>query len=87
VAESWRDGKLQFQGDPLEDVAGVVNRYGATKIVVAPALRQIQFTGTVSPKHVRDWLKALEQIYAVEIVDQGANGVLIRSRTGSGTQK
>lgn len=85
VAESWRDGRLQFVGEPLEDVVGVVNRYSAPQIVVAPALQQARFTGTVSPTHVREWLKALEQIYAVEMVDQGANGLLIRSRTGNGT--
>jgi transmembrane sensor len=87
VTESWRDGKLQFEGDSLEDVIGVVNRYSAPQIVVEPAWRQTLFTGTVSPKHIPDWLKALEQIYALEMVDQGANGVLIRSRTGNGAQK
>jgi transmembrane sensor len=85
VAESWRDGRLQFVAEPLEDVVGVVNRYSARQIVVAPALEQRRFTGTVSPTHVRDWLKALEQIYAVEMVDQGANGLLIRPRAGGDT--
>jgi transmembrane sensor len=84
VAESWRDGRLQFVGEPLEDVVGVVNRYRAPQIVVAPAWQQARFTGTVSPAHVGDWLKALEQIYEVEMVDQGANGFLIRSRPGNG---
>jgi transmembrane sensor len=87
LAGSWRDGRLQFEGEPLEDVVGVVNRYSAPHILVAPAFRQTRFTGTVLPKHVPDWLKALEQIYAVEMVDQGANEILIRSRTGNGTQK
>ena len=86
-AGSWRDGRLQFLGEPLEDVVGVINRYAAPQIVVAPALRQTRFTGTVSPTHVGDWFKALEQIYAVEMVDQGADGMLIRSRTGNGTRK
>jgi transmembrane sensor len=84
VAESWRGGKLQFESDSLEDVVGVVNRYGAPQIAVAPAWRQARFTGTVSPEHIRDWLKALEQVYAVEMVDQNANEVLIRSRTDDG---
>src|SRR5208282_4876872 len=72
VAGSWRDGKLQFLGEPLEDVAGAINRYGAAQIVVAPAFQQTRFTGTVAPANVHDWLEALEQIYAVEVVDQGA---------------
>ena len=87
IAGSWRDGRLQFVGEPLEDVVGVINRYSAPQIVVAPALQQTRFTGTVSPTHVRDWLEALEQIYAVEMVDQGADGILIRSRTGNGTHR
>jgi ferric-dicitrate binding protein FerR (iron transport regulator) len=67
-------------GEPLEDVVNAVNRYGAPPIEVAPNFQQTRFTGTVSPANVRDWLNALEQIYAVEVVDQGANGILIRSR-------
>lgn len=80
VAGAWRDGTLQFVGEPLEDVINAINRYAAPPIVVAPAFQQTRFTGTVSPSNVRDWLKALEQIYPVEVVDQGANRVLIRSR-------
>jgi len=84
VAGSWRGGKLQFVGESLEDVVGVINRYSTKHIVVAPALQQTRFTGTVSPTTVRDWFKALEQIYAVEVIDQGTDGMLIRSRTRNG---
>jgi transmembrane sensor len=80
AAGAWRDGTLLFVGEPLEDVINAINRYTAPQIVVVPAFQQTRFTGTVSPSKVRDWLKALEQIYPVEVVDQGANGVLIRSR-------
>jgi transmembrane sensor len=84
VAGSWRGGTLQFMGESLEDVVGVINRYSTTHIVVAPALQQTRFTGTVSPTTVRDWFKALEQIYAVEVIDQGTDGMLIRTRTRHG---
>jgi transmembrane sensor len=84
LAGSWRDGRLQFLGEPLENVVGVVNRYATPRIVVSPAFQQTRFTGTVSPTHVHDWLEALEQIYAVEMVDRGPNGILLRSRVGDG---
>jgi transmembrane sensor len=84
VASAWRDGTLQFVGESLEEVVGVINRYSTIHIVVAPALQQTRFTGTVSPTTVRDWFKALEQIYAVEVIDQGTDGILIRSRTRNG---
>jgi transmembrane sensor len=80
IAGSWRSGTLQFLGEPLEDVVGAVNRYNTAQIEVAPALRQTRFTGTLSPRDMRDWLRALEQIYAVEVVDQGTQGILIQSR-------
>lgn len=80
VAGSWRDGILRFVGEPLEDVVGEVNRYSTRKIIVASELQQTRFTGTVSPKDIGDWLKALEQIYAVQVLDQGAGGIHIRSR-------
>jgi transmembrane sensor len=87
VAESWRDGKLQFVGESLEEVVAAVNRYGAARIVVAPALLQTRFTGTVLPNNVHEWLKALEQIYAVTVVDQGVDGVFIRTRADRGARK
>jgi transmembrane sensor len=80
AAGAWRDGTLLFVGEPLEDVINTINRYTALQIVVAPAFQQTRFTGTVSPSKVHDWLQALEKIYPVEVVGQGANEVLIRSR-------
>ena len=87
TAESWRDGILQFVGDPLEEVAGEVNLYSARKIIVASALRRTLFTGTVSAANVDDWLKALEQIFSVDIVDQGINGIHIRLRDEHGNHE
>jgi transmembrane sensor len=81
AAGSWRGGTLQFMGEPLDDVVSAINRYRALQIVVAPEMQQKRFTGTVSPTEVRDWLKALETIYAVEVLDRGAQGILIRART------
>jgi transmembrane sensor len=34
VASSWRGGALQFVGESLEEVVGVINRYSTTHIVV-----------------------------------------------------
>jgi transmembrane sensor len=80
IAESWRDGTLRYVGEPLEDVVSDVNRYSRRKIGVAPALLQSRFTGTVSTANVGEWLAALPQIFSVDVVDQGSNGILIQSR-------
>jgi ferric-dicitrate binding protein FerR (iron transport regulator) len=64
----------------LEDVVSDVNRYSQRKIALAPALVQSRFTGTVSTVDVGEWLAALQQIFAVDVIDQGNNGILIQSR-------
>jgi transmembrane sensor len=86
LAGSWREGRLQFLGEPLENVVGVINRYTAARIELSPAFQQARFTGTVSPTQVNDWLEALEQIYAVEVLDRGSHGILLRSRGGDGSR-
>jgi transmembrane sensor len=87
VAESWREGTLEFVSESLDEVVAAVNRYSAARIVLAPELQQTRFTGTVSLNNVDEWLEALEQIYAVKVVDQGVHGTLIRTRTPRGARE
>lgn len=77
---SWRDGVLQFIGEPLPQVAGELNRFIPQRIVVSSALQGARFTGTVSTRRVQDWLDALKQIYSVEIVQENVNGIRISPR-------
>lgn len=84
VAGSWRSGTLQFLGEPLEEVVNEINRYAQRKIIVASAFQQTRFTGTVAPAQVGDWLMALEQIYAVEVVDRAGDAIQIQSREAHG---
>jgi transmembrane sensor len=86
-AGSWRNGTLQFVSEPLEDVVSAVNRYSSRHVAVSAAFSETRFTGTLSPPDIREWLSALEQIYEVKVVDQGSNGILIRSRTEDGAKK
>jgi transmembrane sensor len=86
-AGSWRNGTLQFVSEPLEDVVSAINRYSSRHVVVSAAYKATRFTGTLSPPNIREWLSALEQIYDVKVVDQGSNGILIRSRTEDGGKK
>jgi transmembrane sensor len=84
VYDSWRTGTLEFVGQPLREVVGEVDRFVKRKIVVAPALQDTRFTGTVSPAKITEWLDALKQIYAVQIVDEGSSGIYIQPRAHDG---
>jgi transmembrane sensor len=86
-AGSWRNGTLQFVGEPLEDVVSAVNRYSSRHVVVASAFKLTRFTGTISPPNIREWLNALEQIYDIKVVDRGSGEIFIRSRTENGVKK
>jgi len=77
AAESWRNGVLEFVGQPLQDVVGEVDRFVKRRIILAASLQNLRFTGTVSPGKLEDWLEALKLIYAVEVVDEGTNGIHI----------
>jgi transmembrane sensor len=86
-AGSWRNGTLQFLSEPLEDVVSAVNRYSPRHVAVSSAFKETRFTGTLAPLNIREWLNALEQIYEVKVVDQGSNGILIRSRAEDGSRQ
>jgi transmembrane sensor len=87
VYDSWRTGTLEFAGQPLREVVSEVDRFVKQKIVVAPALQDTRFTGTVSPAKITEWLDALKQIYAVQIVDEGERGIYIQSRDRDGAHR
>jgi ferric-dicitrate binding protein FerR (iron transport regulator) len=80
VAESWRNGVLQFVAEPLDEVVAEVTLYSPRPIVLGDSdLRKLRFTGTVSQAHLDDWLAALEAVFSVRVIDRGADGILIRA--------
>ena len=77
---SWRDGRLVYYGDPLSAVITDLNRYAVDPIELADqTLGDLQYTGTVFPESVNDWLAALPSIFPIR-VERRAHGWLIRSR-------
>jgi transmembrane sensor len=80
VAESWRNGVLQFVAEPLDEVVAEVSLYSPRPIVLGDSdLGKLRFTGTVSQAHLDDWLAALEAVFSVRIIDRGPDGILIRA--------
>jgi transmembrane sensor len=77
---SWRDGRLVYYGDPLSAVITDLNRYAVDRIELADqTLRDLQYTGTVFPESVNDWLVSLPNIFPVR-VERREHGWLILSR-------
>jgi transmembrane sensor len=77
---SWRDGRLAYYGDPLSAVIADLNRYAVDPIELAdPRLGDLQYSGTVFPESVNDWLVSLPNIFPVR-VERREHGWLILSR-------
>ena len=86
IAESWRSGMLEFVDQPLAAVVNEVDRFVNRRIVVASALQDARYSGTVSPVNVADWLEALKQIYSVQVIDEGTDEIYIQARGAHGVQ-
>ena len=77
---SWRDGRLAYYGDPLSAVIADLNRYAPDPIELAdPRLGDFEYTGTVFPESVNDWLASLPNVFPVR-VERRERGWLIVHR-------
>jgi transmembrane sensor len=82
---SWRDGRLVYYGDPLSAVITDLNRYAVDHIELADqTLADLQYTGTVFPESIDDWLASLPNIFPVRVERRG-HGWLIVSRGATPT--
>jgi transmembrane sensor len=82
---SWRDGRLLYYGDPLSAVITDLNRYAVDHIEFADrTVGDLQYTGTVFPESVNDWLVSLPNIFPVR-VERREHGWLILSRGATPT--
>jgi transmembrane sensor len=79
AATSWSQGRLEFEHAPLRRVVAVVNRYSHRAISLDPAIGDQVFTGIVLQGEIDNWICGLEDIFPVNIVEQGEQ-TLVRPR-------
>ena len=77
---AWRERRLVFRGDPLEEVAAQFNRYNAVQIhVEGDSLRSRQITGVFDADDPRSLLQFLERDGTLAIED-GSTRITVRLR-------
>jgi transmembrane sensor len=79
AATAWREGYLQFYGEPLRYVVQAANRYSKRQIMVDTAAGDLLYTGNVVPTRIDAWVLGLERIFPVKTVEADNTHVLIQS--------
>jgi transmembrane sensor len=76
-ALAWRQGRLEYQKEPLASVIADVNHYREHPVIVRDdSVGQILFSGTVFTAQTDTWVKALPQVFPVRL-STTENGELI----------
>jgi transmembrane sensor len=85
-ALAWREGRLEYVGQPLSSVIADVNRYARRPVVVGDtAAGGILFTGTVFTRTADEWVQSLPNEFPVELISNGGASLVLASRPASPT--
>lgn len=77
---TWRDGRLDFDNEPLPVVVANINRYRPSPLRIGDArLEALTFTGTVRIDAIDEWLRTLPQVLPVVVRQQAGSTVLERN--------
>lgn len=78
---AWREGRLEYVGEPLDAVIANVNPYAAKRIRLGdPSLANLRYTGTVFVGAIDGWLAALPYAFPVAVRSDGAQALLLMRR-------
>ena len=68
LAAGWRQQRLEFVDEPLSVVIASVNRYSAKPVRLdGAAVAALGFTGTVRTDEIDSWLRALPQVFPLQV--------------------
>ena len=81
VATEWRNGRLRYRAESLKHVIPDVDRYSPQTVIIGDAaVGELQFTGTVFQDNADEWLRGLEAVFPVEVVELDDQQLLLRLR-------
>lgn len=76
-AAGWRSNRLEFVDEPLAVVIASVNRYSSKPVRLDGAsLARLSFTGTVHADDIDGWLRALPQVFPLQL-EMGEHAVTL----------
>lgn len=83
ISESWVQGTLAYRGCPLREVIEDVQRYSIRHIALDSRVADFQYTGTFVAGNLEQWLRGLDHIFPVEVVESGADLIFIGPKSAA----
>ena len=81
AVSAWRDGRLEYLGEPLKYVVADVNRYAKLPVIIEDAaIGDLLISGTVFERDIDAWLRSVEDILPVKIDRTQGDKVMIGAR-------
>ncbi len=69
--DGWRNGRLQYENEPLGSIVADLSRYSHRRIEIGnPEVAALRVTGTVFENQVEGWLATLQAALPVRAVEQ-----------------
>lgn len=78
----WREGRLEYNNEPLGAVIADLNRYTRRPVFIHGDVGKLRFSGTLLTSATDEWLRALPSEFPVEVLQQGS-GIVIQARAGA----
>lgn len=75
----WREGRLEYNNEPLGAVIADLNRYTRQPVFIRGEAGKLRFSGTLLAHATDEWLRALPGEFPVEVLHQGGS-ILIQAR-------
>ncbi len=74
---TWREGRLQYLGEPLDSVIEDVNRYVSRPIIIrGEDLKALTYTGTIFTQSIDEWLDAIPREFPVVVITEADRTVI-----------
>jgi transmembrane sensor len=82
--QSWKDGLVVFEDEPLSEAVAELNRYSAKPIVIGdPSISDLRVTGVFNTDQSDHFAQTLTEIFPLSATYDAATGTVLRRRTSS----
>jgi transmembrane sensor len=73
------DSPLEYRGRALREVIQDLQHYTSRRLEIDPAAGQFRFQGRIGRQNIQHWVRGLNKLFPVEIIDSDPDRLIIRA--------